>query len=80
MVDLDALRATKLHVPPARRGLVARPRLVDRLTEGLQGELTVGGQTAIRVVHVRVIIGTRAWPLGNVVHGHQRRTQPQKRK
>jgi LuxR family maltose regulon positive regulatory protein len=41
LVGLDALLATKLHVPRTRRGLVARPRLVDRLTEGLQGELTV---------------------------------------
>ena len=35
-MELDALLATKLHVPPARRGLVARPRLVDRLTEGFR--------------------------------------------
>src|SRR5207247_2903789 len=39
--ELDALLATKLHVPRTRRGLVARPRLVERLTLGLQGELTV---------------------------------------
>ena len=37
----DALLATKLHVPRARHGLVPRPRLVDRLTEALAGELTV---------------------------------------
>ena len=41
MVELDALLATKLYLPRARRGLVARPRLVDRLTRGLEGELTV---------------------------------------
>jgi LuxR family maltose regulon positive regulatory protein len=39
--ELDALLATRLHVPRTRRGLVARPRLVDRLTEGLEGELAV---------------------------------------
>jgi LuxR family maltose regulon positive regulatory protein len=38
---LDALLATKLHVPRERHGLVARPRLVDQLTEALAGELTV---------------------------------------
>ena len=37
MVELDALLATKLYLPRARRGLVARPRLVDRLTRGLEG-------------------------------------------
>ena len=41
MVEPDALLATRLHVPRTRRGLVARPRLVDRLTEGFEGELTV---------------------------------------
>jgi ATP/maltotriose-dependent transcriptional regulator MalT len=41
VVEPDALLATRLHVPRTRRGLVARPRLVDRLTEGLEGELTV---------------------------------------
>ena len=38
---LDALLATKLHIPRARHGLVPRPRLVDWLTEALAGELTV---------------------------------------
>jgi len=38
---LDALLATKLHIPRARQGLVPRTRLVDRLTEALAGELTV---------------------------------------
>ena len=37
----DALLATKLYVPRARHGLVPRPRLVDRLTEALAGELTL---------------------------------------
>jgi hypothetical protein len=31
------------------------------------------------VIHIRVIAGTWAWPLGSVVHGHQRCTEPQKR-
>jgi LuxR family maltose regulon positive regulatory protein len=38
--ELDVL-ATKLHVPRTRRGLVSRPRLVGRLTEGLESELTL---------------------------------------
>jgi len=38
---LDALLATKLHIPRARDGLVPRPRLADRLTGALAGELTV---------------------------------------
>src|SRR5215831_12011799 len=37
----DALLATKLHIPRERRGLVPRPRLVDRLTQALAGKLTV---------------------------------------
>jgi LuxR family maltose regulon positive regulatory protein len=41
VVDLGPLLATKLHVPRTRGGLVERPRLVDRLTEGFHGELTV---------------------------------------
>jgi len=38
---LDALLATKLHIPRGRDGLVPRPRLVERLTGALAGELTV---------------------------------------
>lgn len=33
--------ATKLYIPPPRTKVVLRPRLVDRLTEGLQGKLTL---------------------------------------
>jgi len=36
-----ALLATKLHIPRARHGQVSRPRLVDRLTEAVAGELTM---------------------------------------
>lgn len=35
----DALLATKLYVPRRRAGYVPRPRLVERLDEGLAGEL-----------------------------------------
>jgi LuxR family maltose regulon positive regulatory protein len=35
------LLATKLFVPPARAHLVLRPRLLDRLEQGLQGKLTL---------------------------------------
>ena len=33
--------ATKLFIPPARPGLVARARLMDRLSESLSGSLTI---------------------------------------
>lgn len=35
-MSLDALLSTKLRIPEARPGLVARPRLVARLNEGLR--------------------------------------------
>jgi LuxR family maltose regulon positive regulatory protein len=35
------LLATKLYVPPARPDLVPRPRLVERLSAGLSGKLTL---------------------------------------
>jgi LuxR family transcriptional regulator, maltose regulon positive regulatory protein len=37
----DALLATKLHVPSPQPGFVARPRLVERLEEGLARGLLV---------------------------------------
>ncbi len=33
--------ATKLYLPPARQTLVARPRLLEQLNEGLKGRLTL---------------------------------------
>ena len=41
VAGLDALLATKLHIPRARDGLVPRPRLAEWLTGALAGELTV---------------------------------------
>ena len=35
------LLTTKLYIPPARPGLVSRPRLVERLNKGLTGKLTL---------------------------------------
>lgn len=35
------LLATKLYVPPVRPGLVSRPRLIERLNEGLDRKLTL---------------------------------------
>ena len=35
------LLTTKLYIPPARPGLVPRPRLVTRLNRGLTGKLTL---------------------------------------
>jgi LuxR family transcriptional regulator, maltose regulon positive regulatory protein len=37
----DALLATKLHIPRTRTGFVVRPRLVDRLAQAHEGELTL---------------------------------------
>ncbi|WP_343424290.1 hypothetical protein [Candidatus Amarolinea dominans] len=33
--------ATKLYIPPARPKVVPRPRLIERLSEGLHGKLTL---------------------------------------
>ena len=66
-VGLDALIATKLRVPRARRGLVPRPRLVDWLTEALAGELTVVcapagfGKTALLADWARRSAQPAAW-------------------
>ncbi|MFC1922701.1 tetratricopeptide repeat protein [Chloroflexota bacterium] len=38
---LENLLATKLHIPRSRRDLVPRPRLIDRLDDGLSGKLTI---------------------------------------
>ena len=38
---VDAILATKLYIPPARSQVVSRPRLIDRLTEGLARKLIV---------------------------------------
>jgi LuxR family transcriptional regulator, maltose regulon positive regulatory protein len=35
------LLSTKLFIPPVRKNLVPRPRLVERLNEGLEGKLTL---------------------------------------
>jgi LuxR family transcriptional regulator, maltose regulon positive regulatory protein len=42
----DVLLATKLHVPRPQPGFVARPRLTDRLEEGLARGLVVVGAPA----------------------------------
>ena len=36
-----SLLATKLCIPPIRRELVSRPRLIERLNVGLSGSLTL---------------------------------------
>ena len=33
--------ATKLYIPPPRPKVVLRPRLIERLNEGLHGKLTL---------------------------------------
>ncbi len=38
---LSSLLTTKLYIPPARAALVPRPRLVERLQQGLQGPFTL---------------------------------------
>jgi LuxR family transcriptional regulator, maltose regulon positive regulatory protein len=41
MSHATSLISTKLYIPPTRRDLVLRPRLTDRLTEGLSRPLTL---------------------------------------
>jgi LuxR family maltose regulon positive regulatory protein len=38
---VEQLLSTKLYIPPLRSGLVARPRLTERLNEGLPRKLTL---------------------------------------
>ena len=33
--------STKLHIPYVRKSLVSRPRLIDKLNEGLKAKLTL---------------------------------------
>src|SRR5512136_1787382 len=35
------LLTTKLFTPPVRKNLVLRPRLIERMNEGLEGKLTL---------------------------------------
>jgi LuxR family maltose regulon positive regulatory protein len=41
VAERDLLLATKLHLPRARPGFLARPRLLERLTDGAARELTL---------------------------------------
>jgi ATP/maltotriose-dependent transcriptional regulator MalT len=41
MQQTDTLIRTKLRLPLARQGLVLRPRLQKRITQGLRGPLTL---------------------------------------
>ena len=36
---VDTILSTKVYIPPARAELVSRPRLIDRLAEGLTRKL-----------------------------------------
>jgi hypothetical protein len=63
----DVLLATKLHVPPPRPGLVARPRLDERLGQGMGRELVLVctpagfGKTTLLAVWVRAGQRPVAW-------------------
>ena len=37
----EPLLLTKLYIPPPRPKIVLRPRLIERLNEGLHGKLTL---------------------------------------
>jgi LuxR family transcriptional regulator, maltose regulon positive regulatory protein len=39
VAERDVLLATKLHVPRPRSGFLPRPRLLERLAEGMEGAL-----------------------------------------
>ncbi|HXT37601.1 MAG TPA: LuxR C-terminal-related transcriptional regulator [Chloroflexota bacterium] len=64
----DALLATKLYMAPPRRGLVRRPRLIERLSAGLRDPLTLivapagFGKTTL-LGDWRVAKGEGAWPI-----------------
>jgi LuxR family maltose regulon positive regulatory protein len=64
----DALLATKFYMAPPRRGLVRRPRLIERLSAGLHGPLTLivapagFGKTTL-LSDWRVAAGEGAWPV-----------------
>ena len=63
----DALLATKLHIPRTRPGFVVRPRLVDRLAQAHEGELTLVcapagfGKTALLADWARASPSPVAW-------------------
>src|SRR5438445_7374319 len=39
--QVTPILATKLYIPPLRPNVVSRPRLLERLNEGLHGKLTL---------------------------------------
>lgn len=41
MTEMEQLLTTKLYIPPTRLELVPRPRLMERLNEGLHRKLTL---------------------------------------
>jgi LuxR family transcriptional regulator, maltose regulon positive regulatory protein len=63
----DALLATKLHLPRPRPGVVARPRLLARLSEGMRRELVLVstpagfGKTTLLAEWVRAGQRPAAW-------------------
>jgi ATP/maltotriose-dependent transcriptional regulator MalT len=40
-MSIHSLLETKLHIPRRRRGLVERPRLIERLNRGAESALTL---------------------------------------
>ena len=58
MLKVDQLIRMKLHLPIVRPGLVSRPRLQDRLAQGLSGSLTLitapagFGKTTLVISHI----------------------------
>jgi hypothetical protein len=65
----DTLLATKLYAPRARKGLVARPRLVQRLAEALEGPLTLVSAPAGCGKTKQVVISVKA---GNLIASYVR--------
>ncbi len=41
LIGQDVLLATKMHIPPAHPELIVRPRLFQRLDEGVRRKLTL---------------------------------------
>jgi len=63
-MDIPLLQ-TKLYIPTVRRDFVARPRLIEKLNQGLQGKLTLISAPAGfgKTTLISEWLGQREWPV-----------------
>lgn len=65
--SMEQLINTKLNIPRIRKALVPRPRLLDRLSGGLQGKLALVsapagfGKTTLAIEWIQTLSGPVAW-------------------